>query len=291
MLDQDAQHLVTDARLLLPLLVSNVLHVLAAIAILIAGFWVAGRAQALVARSLSKAPHVDPMLQGFFGNIVRYFVLTITVLAVLSQFGIQTASLVTVIGAAGLAIGLALQGTLSHLAAGVMLLVFRPFRVGHHVQIGGADGTVKDLSLFWTEIVTADAVQVIIPNGSVWGQQVRNFSIYPQPVASTQIRFRLPDADPTSARQRIEQIVKDSPKVLDTPAPTVLLDRNATDNVLEYVVTFAPADGAGQAAAVKSEIIQAVHEALESPRSAPRRAASIEPVPMRPSSSANAQAR
>jgi small conductance mechanosensitive channel len=280
MLNQDAQHLVTDLRALLPLIISNALHVVAAILILVAGFWVAGRAQALVVRSLGKAPHLDTMLRGFFGNIVRYFVLTITVLAVLSQFGIQTASLVTVIGAAGLAIGLALQGTLSHLAAGVMLLVFRPFRIGQHVQIGGADGTVRELSLFWTEIVTGDNVQVIIPNGSVWGQQVRNFSVYPQSAATTQVRFRLPDVDTASARERIVSILKANPKVLDNPAPSVLLDRNATDNALEYVVTFAPADGGGSAAAVKSEIIQDVHDALEAPAEAsPSRGK--DPVPMR----------
>ncbi|HUB49857.1 MAG TPA: mechanosensitive ion channel domain-containing protein [Acetobacteraceae bacterium] len=267
MLDQDAQHLVTDVQALLPLLISNALHVVAAILILIIGFWVAGRAQGFVVRSLSKTPHLDTMLRGFFGNIVRYFILTITVLAVLSQFGIQTTSLVTVIGAAGLAIGLALQGTLSHLAAGVMLLIFRPFRIGNHVQIGGADGIVKELSLFWTEIVTSDNVQVIIPNGSVWGQQMRNFSVYPQSAATAQVRFRLPDADAAIAREKIETIVRANPKVLDTPAPSVLLDRNATDNALEFVVTFAPADGAGNAAAVKSEIIEAVYEGLEAPAS------------------------
>ena len=172
MLDQNADHLLVDLRLLLPQLVSNALHVLAAIVILVVGFWVARRAQILVVRSLDRAPHLDSMLKGFFSNIIRYFVLTITVLAVLSQFGIRTTSLVAVLGAAGLAIGLALQGTLSHLAAGVMLLIFRPFRTGQHVQIGGTDGTVKELSLFWTELVTSDNVQVIIPNGSVWGQQL-----------------------------------------------------------------------------------------------------------------------
>ncbi|HUN42376.1 MAG TPA: mechanosensitive ion channel domain-containing protein [Acetobacteraceae bacterium] len=270
----------TDLRLLLPLLVSNAMHVVAAILILIAGFWVAGRMQALVVRSLSKMPHLDTMLRGFFGNVVRYFVLTITVLAVLSQFGIQTASLVTVIGAAGLAIGLALQGTLSHLAAGVMLLIFRPFRIGQHVQIGGADGTVRELSLFWTEIVTSDNVQVIIPNGSVWGQQVRNFSIFPQAAATAQVRFRLPEADPATARAQIEAIVKANPRVLENPAPGVLLDRNAIDNALEYIVTFAPLDGGGAAAAVKSEIIQAVHEALEAPAVASQ-PGNAEPLPMR----------
>jgi small conductance mechanosensitive channel len=263
MLNQNPQQLLVDLRLLLPQIVTNVLHVVAAIAILIAGFWLAGRAQALAVRTLSRTPHLDSMLRGFFGNIVRYFVLTITVLAVLSEFGIETTSLVAVLGAAGLAVGLALQGTLSHLAAGVMLLLFRPFRIGQHVQVGGIDGTVKELSLFWTELVTGDNVQVIIPNGSVWGQPLRNFSVYPQSAATAQVRFRLPDADPGAAREKIEAIVQEHPKVLDTPAPSVLLDRNATDNALEVVVNFAPVDGGGNAAAVKSELIEAVYDTFE----------------------------
>ena len=86
-------------------------------------------------------------------------------LAVLSQFGIQTTSLIAVLGAAGLATGLALQGTLSNLAAGVMLLIVRPFRIGHKVQIGGNIGTVNALSLFWTELVSDDKVQIIVPYG------------------------------------------------------------------------------------------------------------------------------
>jgi len=280
MLDEHAQQLLVDLRLLLPQIVTNALHLLAAIAILIAGFWVAGRAQALVVRSLGKTPHLDTMLKGFFGNIVRYFVLTITVLAVLSQFGIQTTSLVAVLGAAGLAIGLALQGTLSHLAAGVMLLIFRPFRIGQHVQIGGTDGTVKELSLFWTEVVTGDNVQVIIPNGSVWGQPLRNLSVYPQAAATAQVRFRLPGLAPGPARETIEGLLQANPKVLPNPPPTVWFDRNATDNTLEFVVTFAPVDGAGNAAPVKSEIIEAVYNALEAaPASEQERSA--EPLRMR----------
>ncbi len=281
MLNQDPQQLLVDLRLLLPQFVANVLHVVAAIVILTAGFWLAGRTQGLLVRSLNRAPHLDTMLKGFFGNIVRYFVLTITVLAVLSQFGIQTTSLVAVLGAAGLAVGLALQGTLSHLAAGVMLLLFRPFRIGQHVQVGGADGTVKELSLFWTELVTGDNVQVIIPNGSVWGQPVRNFSVYPQAVATAQVRFRLPGAEPGAAREKIEAIVRDHPGVLETPAPSVLLDRNATDNALEFVVSFAPVDGGGNAARVKSELIERVYDAVEAPAAEAAKPRGPEPVRLR----------
>lgn len=279
--NQSPERLLVDLRLLLPQIVANVLHVVAAIAILIVGFWLAGRAQALAIRTLSKTPHLDSMLRGFFGNIVRYFVLTITVLAVLSEFGIETTSLVAVLGAAGLAVGLALQGTLSHLAAGVMLLLFRPFRIGQHVQVGGTEGTVKELSLFWTELVTGDNVQVIIPNGSVWGQPLRNFSVYPQPAATTQVRFRLPDADPGAAREKIEALVQEHPRVLKAPAPSVLLDGNATDNSLEIVVSFAPVDGGGNAAAVKSALIEAVYDTFEAPPTTSERPRFAQPVQVR----------
>src|ERR1700721_93911 len=107
-------HLVGDVRTLLPLIVNHALGVLGAIAILIVGFWLARRADDLITRMLAKTPHFDVMLRSFFGSLARYAVLTVTLLAVLSQFGIQTTSIVAVLGAAGLAVGLALEGTLSH---------------------------------------------------------------------------------------------------------------------------------------------------------------------------------
>jgi small conductance mechanosensitive channel len=277
MLTQDTQHLLGELQLLLPQLVASALHLVAAILILIVGIWVAHRAQALLVRSLGKTQYLDAMLRSFFGNIIRYFVLTITVLAVLSQFGIETTSLVAVLGAAGLAIGLALQGTLSHLAAGVMLLIFRPFRIGQHVQIGGAVGTVKDLSLFWTEVVTVDNVQVIIPNGSVWGQPLRNFSVYPQAAPTGQARFRLPGIDPAAARRTIAALLDANGHVLRNPAPSVLLDRAALDNALEFVVTFAPDGGDDAMAAVRSEIIQSVYDAFEARDASEHPPAAVEP--------------
>ena len=245
---------------LLPFVVANALHVLAALAILIIGFWISGKASNLVKRLLNRTKHFDEMLKGFFGSIARYFVLTITLLAVLSQFGVQTTSLVAVIGAASLAIGLALQGTLSNLAAGVMLLIFRPFRIGQHVQVGGNDGVVKELSLFWTEIVTAENVQVIVPNGSVWGQPLKNLSIYTAPPATAEVRFPAPSGDVVAARDRIAAIVQGNTGVAKNTAPSVLLDRAGADNALQIVVSFVPS---GTVAEVKSEIIRAVHEEVE----------------------------
>ena len=228
MFEQKTQHLMNDMGALLPLIVSNALNALGAIVILLIGLWLSGKADQLVVRTFSRTPHFDPMLRSFFGSLARYLVLTVTVLAVLSEFGIQTTSLVAVLGAAGLAVGLALQGTLSNLAAGVMLLIFRPFRIGQKVQVGGSTGTVQELALFWTELVTDDKVQVIVPNGGVWGQPLRNYSVYPAPPHAGEARFRIAeDLDLDWAIGKVRTLVEADTRVLADPAPGVLLDRAA----------------------------------------------------------------
>ena len=152
------------------------LNVVAAFAILIAGLIASGWARKATVRALSRVDRFDDTLTTFFASIVRYLVIAITVMAVLSQFGIETTSLVAVLGAAGLAVGLALQGTLSSVAAGVMLLIFRPFKVGDYVEVAGQAGTVDALTLFVTELNTPDNVHIIIPNAEVWGTAVVNYS-------------------------------------------------------------------------------------------------------------------
>lgn len=257
-------HVLANPALIIPFVLDNALHCVGAVAILVVGFWLAGRADVLVGRALRHSKHIDEMLQSFFSSIARYFVLTVTVLAVLSQFGIQTTSLVAVIGAASLAIGLALQGTLSNLAAGVMLLIFRPFRIGHSVTVGGNSGTVHSLSLFWTEIVTDSNTQIIIPNGSVWGQPIRNMTTYPQPTGTAQLRVPVPTGwGLNDACGRIRQIVGATPKVLANPAPSAVLDRGGTDNDIQIVVTFAP-DG-DTAGSIKHEVLRAIDEQMERP--------------------------
>ena len=242
MLTEKTQHLVVDFSTLLPLIVSNALNAVGAVVILLAGWWLAGKADRLVVEGFSRTPHFDPMVRGFFGSLARYAVLVVTMLAILAEFGIQTTSLVAVIGAAGLTIGLALQGTLSHLAAGVMLLIFRPFRIGQKMQVAGSTGTVKQLSLFWTELVTDDNVQVIVPNGGVWGQPLRNYSVYPTPPHTGEARFRIAeDADVDSAVGTVRNIVEADPRVLADPAPSILLDQ-AGEHALEIVAGFATAE-------------------------------------------------
>ncbi|MDO8290202.1 MAG: mechanosensitive ion channel [Parvibaculum sp.] len=160
-----------------PLLMAYGVNLVSAIAILIFGIWFAARSRKWVRAVVNRVPHLDSSLAGFFGNLLRYLVLLITALAVLGKFGIDTTSLIAVIGAAGLAIGLALQGTLSNVAAGVMLLIFRPFKTNDYVEVAGnLAGTIRTLSLFSTELVTVDNLSLIVPNNAIWSQPIKNFN-------------------------------------------------------------------------------------------------------------------
>lgn len=152
------------------------LNIVFATLILIIGLTIAGSAQKMVMRLCSKSKKIDDTLSAFFSSLARYVIIIFTILAVLDRFGVETASLIAILGAASLAIGLALQGTLSNVAAGVMLLIFRPFKVGDYIDAAGHAGTVKHLGLFVTEMATSDNVKIIIPNGQIWGASIKNFS-------------------------------------------------------------------------------------------------------------------
>ncbi len=154
------------------------LSVVGAIVILILGWMVAGWVRGAVPKLLARTGKVDATLQQFFGSLSYYLVLGFVIIAVLAEFGVQTASIIAVFGAIGLAIGLALQGTLSNVAAGVMLLLFRPFKVGDYVDAAGVAGTVKAITLFTTELDTPDNVRIIVANSDVWGTSVKNFSYH-----------------------------------------------------------------------------------------------------------------
>ncbi|MDD9904208.1 MAG: mechanosensitive ion channel [Rhodospirillaceae bacterium] len=152
------------------------LKVIGAVAILIVGWIAAKWISNATGRGLRKVERMDETLTRFFVSAVRYLVLVITVIMMLSQFGVQMASLLVVLSTAGLAIGLALQGTLSNVADGVMLLLFRPFKIGDFVEVSGHAGTVQAISLFVTEMSTPDNVHIVVPNSQVWGSSVVNFS-------------------------------------------------------------------------------------------------------------------
>lgn len=151
--------------------------VLGAVAILILGWVVSAWLQRRVANLGHRNKHLDDMLFEFLSSIVRYAVLAFTVLFVLNTFGVQTTSVVAVLGAAGLAIGLALQGTLSNVAAGVMLIIFRPIRISDFVEVNDQMGTVKKISLNFTELADLTNAHVIVPNSEVWGNTIVNYSV------------------------------------------------------------------------------------------------------------------
>jgi small conductance mechanosensitive channel len=210
------------------------LNVIGAIAVLVVGWILAGWASRAVDKGLNKVEKVDATLRGFLSSLTRYLVLIFTVVAVLNRFGVQTTSIIAVLGAASLAIGLALQGTLSNVAAGVMLLFFRPFKVGDYVEAGGLAGTVKAITLFVTELSTPDNVQILAPNSQVWGSAVKNYSFHETRRVDLVLGISYED-DVDKAIAAVEDLARSDDRVLDDPAPMVVVGELA-DNSVNLVI-------------------------------------------------------
>ena len=164
--------------LTLEFLASSLGNVVSALIIIFLGFIVGGWARKRLIKLGQTYAHLDITLFNFLGNTARYVIIGFAFLFVLNTFGVQTTSFVAVIGAAGLAIGLALQGTLSNVAAGVMIVFFRPIKLGDFVEVNGQMGTVKDVTLNFIELASTSNVQIIIPNAQVWGNTIVNYSSY-----------------------------------------------------------------------------------------------------------------
>lgn len=164
------------AQKIIDLMTAYGLDLVGALVILIAGWMLADWAGRATRKALDKSGRVDGTLSPFLSSIVRYIILAIVMVAVLGQFGVETASIIAVLGTVGLAVGLALQGTLSHFAAGVVLLILRPFKVGEFIDTGSQSGTVDEIGLFATVMTTVDGVVVYIPNGQLLNAALKNFS-------------------------------------------------------------------------------------------------------------------
>lgn len=202
---------------------------LLAVGMVIAG-WVARRIRGIG----SKYQKLDNTLFNFLGNIARYVILTFTALIVLNTFGVQTTSIVAVIGAAGLAIGLALQGTLSNVAAGVMIILFRPFKIGDFVDVAGKMGTVKDISLNFTELADLSNVQVIVPNSQVWGNIITNFSTNQTRRAEWTFGVGY-DANLKTAQEVIRKVIMSDPRSMAEPEPFIQVN-NLGDFSVDFLV-------------------------------------------------------
>ena len=158
------------------LIVSYSFSAIGAVILLVVGYMIAGVAERSIFAGLKRIRGFDLTLCQFFSRMARYAILVLVVVMVLGQFGVQTASVIAAIGAVGLAIGLAMQGTLQNIAAGIMLLVLRPFRLGEYVEIGGVKGTIEEIGLFATSLRTVDGVYILAPNSTLWSQPVFNYS-------------------------------------------------------------------------------------------------------------------
>jgi small conductance mechanosensitive channel len=206
-------------------------NILYAVAILVAG-WVVSRWLARWLRAIFQhTHHVDETLKPLIINFARYGVIAITLVAVLGQFGVQTTSLIALLGAAGLAIGLALQGTLSNVASGVMLLLLRLFRVADRITTGAITGTVQEIGLFHTELVTDDGLFVATPNSVIFSGIIVNISR--QPLRRTNFQVDIDrEADVAAAQSAILQAMSRDSHVLKQPAPQVWVDTLSGPQVL-----------------------------------------------------------
>jgi len=170
----DFEHQWTNAANTLVALVTTYgLRVVGATVILLIGWMISRAISNGIRRLCERSKRLDRTVTLFLANGARYLILVFTFSAVLSTFGIATTSFVAVLGALGIAVGLALQGTLSNLAAGIMLVLFRPFHIGDRIETGSVIGTTREINLFYSEIDTDDNVRVIIPNGKLWGEIVK----------------------------------------------------------------------------------------------------------------------
>ncbi len=210
------------------------LNVVIAAAIMIGAFWVSGVAKRQINKMGLKYEELDDTLFLFLASLAKYAILAIAIVFVLSRFGIQTTSLVALLGAAGLAIGLALQGTLSNLAAGVMLLGFRPFKIGDYVDVGGHSGTVKAITLFTTEIATSDNVQITIPNGDIWASSIKNYSYYDRRRCDIVIGVSY-DTDLKKAEAALCKVIEADERALSDPAPFVKVT-NLGDSSVDFTI-------------------------------------------------------
>ncbi|MGB1110176.1 MAG: mechanosensitive ion channel family protein [Gammaproteobacteria bacterium] len=201
------------------LLAAYGLKVLAAIAVLLVGRWVAGFLRRMVERLMTKAKW-DEMLVSFAGNVIYAAMLVFVILAALGQLGIETTSFIAVLGAAGLAIGLALQGSLSNFAAGFMIIIFRPFKVGDFVEAGGTSGIVEEIQIFTTRLRTGDNRTVYVPNGGIMNGNITNYSA--KPTRRIDLVFGVSyDDDLQKAKQVINAVLAEDERILADPAPTV----------------------------------------------------------------------
>ena len=206
----------------------------AAIAAIVITLFASRFVKSWIAKLGFRYEQLDDTLFVFLSKFAQVVVLAVGSVFVLNSFGVQTTSIVALLGAAGLAVGLALQGTLSNFAAGIMLIVFRPFKRGDYVSVSGQSGTVKEISIFTTELGTPDNLQIIVPNGQVWGAPITNFSAYG--TRRLDVTFGVAYAsDLKQVEEVLAQIIAADRRIHQDPAPVIKVS-NLNQSSVDFVV-------------------------------------------------------
>jgi small conductance mechanosensitive channel len=205
------------------------MRVLGAVAIFVIGRWTAKGMTRFVKRIMTRS-NQDPTLVGFIANLAYVALLAFVVIAALNQLGIQTASFIAVLGAAGLAVGLALQGSLSNFAAGVLMIIFRPFKVDDYIEGAGVAGTVEAIQIFTTQLKSPDNRTIVVPNAKLMGDTITNFTA--KGTRRVEVVFGIGYGDDIdTARHVIGETIQSDRRVLPEPAPVVLVSELADSSV------------------------------------------------------------
>lgn len=194
------------------------INILSGLLILAVGWWAAKIVKGWVMRYMQRSDHLDPLVESFLASLIYYGLLVLVVIVALNLMGVQTTSLIAVLGAASLAIGLALQGSLTSLAAGVMIIIMRPFKIGDYIEVSGHAGTVRKIDLFLTELATYDNIQKLLPNSEVWGATVTNYSVYATRMLDIEAGISYGD-DIQTGIDTLRRLAESHEKVLADPAP------------------------------------------------------------------------
>jgi small conductance mechanosensitive channel len=195
------------------------LRIIAAVAIFIVGRWVARGLKRLAVRALTKG-NVDETLVSFLGHFTYVTLLAFVIIAAINQLGVQTTSFIAILGAAGLAVGLALQGSLANFAAGVLMIIFRPFRVGDYVEGGGTAGIVEEIQIFTTKLRTPDNKSIIVPNAKITGDNIVNYSVKDSRRMDMIVGVSYDD-DYDQVKAVLEDILDKDGRILEDPAPKI----------------------------------------------------------------------
>lgn len=237
------------------------MNVIGAIVTLVLGFVVARWLSRLIDRAVRRSDKIDPVFHALPGKVVRGAVMVFTVIAVLNRFGVETTSLIALLGAAGLAIGLALQGTLSNVAAGVMLLFFRPFNVGDAVQVNGQVYVIDALGFFICKGHLPDGPVVFLPNSQIWGHTIVNLSVTDQDIRRIDQTYGIAYGDDINAALALlARVAAEEPRILQAPAPLIKVQTLGDNSVnILFRVWTARADWWP----TQLDLVQRCKEALE----------------------------